>query len=230
MTGEIDYRFAAMGSEVRLLISRPLRPSALAPLEAADREREFVLAFARRLSRFAPDSELSALNRDRRSGVAASQLLRAAVSAGVWAAHRSDGLVDPTLVQALERSGYRSSLDDVPAAPLQEALPLAPPRRPARPHPDALWKAITVDDERGVIQRPPGVMIDTGGTGKGLCSDAVAFRLGEYTRSSLTAAATSLSGAWERSSNRTRSRSSTRSRATRSARYGSLVGAWRRPA
>ena len=39
-----------------------------------------------------------------------------------------------------------------------------------------------VDDERGMIVRPPGLMLDTGGTGKGLCADAVAFRLGAYSR------------------------------------------------
>ena len=33
-----------------------------------------------------------------------------------------------------------------------------------------------------MIERPPGVMVDTGGTGKGLCADAVAHRLGGYTR------------------------------------------------
>ena len=33
-----------------------------------------------------------------------------------------------------------------------------------------------------MIARPPGVMIDTGGTGKGLCADAVAYRLRGYTR------------------------------------------------
>ena len=182
MTGELDYGFHAMGSDVRLLIGRPLHPGAPPPLQAADREREFVLAFAHRLSRFAPDSELSALNHDQRSHIGASALLRAAVSAGVWAANRSGGLVDPTLVRALERSGYSSSLDGAIPPSLQEALARAPTRRPARPHPDALWRAIAVDEKAGVIVRPPGVMIDTGGTGKGLCADAVALRLGAYTR------------------------------------------------
>jgi thiamine biosynthesis lipoprotein len=100
----------------------------------------------------------------------------------VWAANRSGGLVDPTLVRALERSGYSSSLDGAIPAPLQEALAHAPTRRAARPHPKALWRAIAVDEEAGVIVRPPGLMIDTGGTGKGLCADAVAHRLGPYTR------------------------------------------------
>jgi thiamine biosynthesis lipoprotein len=39
-----------------------------------------------------------------------------------------------------------------------------------------------VDHERGTIRRPPGLRIDTGGTGKGLAADAVAHRLGSYSR------------------------------------------------
>ena len=39
-----------------------------------------------------------------------------------------------------------------------------------------------VNDRAGTITRPPGLMIDTGGTGKGLCADAVALRLAGYAR------------------------------------------------
>jgi thiamine biosynthesis lipoprotein len=182
MSEDIDYAFRAMGSDVRLLIGQRFVPTAPTPLDAADREREFVLAFARRLSRFIPDSELSALNRDRRSAVPASDLLRAAVRAGLWAAERSGGLVDPTLVRALRKHGYAQSLDGAVPASLRQALAAAPPRRPAHPDPQAPWRRIKVDDERGMIVRPPGLMLDTGGTGKGLCADAVAYRLGAYSR------------------------------------------------
>ena len=182
MTGELDYAFHAMGSDVRLLIGDPLLTSSPTPLEAADRERAFVWNFSDRLSRFRPDSDLSALNSDPRACVAAPALLRAAVNAGLWAAERSGGLVDPTLVRALEQSGYDHSLDGVEPASLEEALAHAPPRRPAEPHPAALWRQVVVDDQAGTITRPPGVMVDTGGTGKGLCADAVALRLGRYTR------------------------------------------------
>src|SRR5581483_6439361 len=110
MSVEVDWTFRAMGSEVRLLIGRPLLASAPAPAQIAERERAIVLDFARRLSRFLPDSELTVFNRDPRQEVPASGLLRAAVSAGLWAAERSGGLVDPTLVRELERSGYAESL------------------------------------------------------------------------------------------------------------------------
>ena len=179
---ELDYTFPAMGSDVRLLIGERLVASAPPPLEAADHERAFVWEFSDRLSRFRPDSDLSALNRNPRASVLAAPLLRAAVRAGVWAAQRSGGLVDPTLVRALERCGYDHSLDGVEPASLQEALAQAPPRRAARPDQAARWQRVTVDDQAGTITRPPGVMIDTGGTGKGLCADAVAIRLAGYTR------------------------------------------------
>jgi thiamine biosynthesis lipoprotein len=179
---ELDYTFHAMGSEIRLLIGEPLLRSAAPPLEAADRQRTFVLEFSDRLSRFIRYSELSLLNQDIRIEVPAAPLLRAAVAAGVWAADRSDGLVDPTLVHALERRGYDRSLDGTTPASLQEALEHAPPRRPARPDPAGRWRRVRVDDEAGTVVRPPGVAIDTGGTGKGLCADAVALRLGHYTR------------------------------------------------
>jgi thiamine biosynthesis lipoprotein len=182
MHDELDYSFHTMGSDIRLLIGRRLAPGAPTPLQAADRERAFVLDFGHRLSRFATESELSALNRDPRRVVVASGLLRAAVGAGLWAAQRSGGLVDPTLVRALERTGYARSLDGAEPASLSEALAGAPARAPAKPSPRGRWREVQIDHERGVIVRPPGVMIDTGGTGKGLCADAVACRLGGYSR------------------------------------------------
>ena len=111
-----------------------------------------------------------------------SPLLRAGVRAALWAAWRSGGLVDPTLVRALEGAGYACSRDGCDPAPLLHALETAPPRRPARSDRAARWRQIAVDDRRAVVIRPPGLEIDTGGTGKGLCADAVAHRLAPYTR------------------------------------------------
>ncbi len=182
MSHELDYTFAAMGSEVRLLIEPPLLPGLPPALEAADRERAFVWDFARRLSRFVSDSELSAFNRDPRCVVPASRLLRAAVGAGVWAARRSGGLVDPTLGGALEAAGYVTSMADQTPASLADALAWAPVRRAAQPAAVSQWAQIVVNAQAGTIARPLGTTFDTGGTGKGLCADAVAHRLGGYGR------------------------------------------------
>jgi thiamine biosynthesis lipoprotein len=177
-----DVTFRSMGCDVRLLIGEPRDGAALTPAAAATRERDFVEALAARLSRFRPDSELSALNGDPREAAPSSPLLRAAVGAGLWAAHTSGGLVDPTLVGPLERGGYASSLEGAEPASLVEALRHAPRRRPARPSPDALWRTVSVDNRTGAVRRPPGVRIDTGGTGKGLAADAVAQRLAGFSR------------------------------------------------
>jgi thiamine biosynthesis lipoprotein len=182
MASELDYTFQAMGSDIRLLLGEPLLRDTPSQLEAADRERSFVWQFSDRLSRFLPDSELSSLNRDPRAVVPTSPLLRAAVGAGVWAAQRSGGLVDPTLTRALEQTGYDHSLVDTKPASLVEALKLAPARRPAAPDPAARWRQIALDEQTGTVSRPAGLAIDTGGTGKGLCADAVALRLGGYRR------------------------------------------------
>jgi thiamine biosynthesis lipoprotein len=179
---EYDVKFPAMGSEIRLLIGEPLEPGLPGPAEAAARAREYVEQFDARLSRFRPDSELCAFNADPREEVPASALLRAAVGAGLWAAERTGGLVDPTLIGQLEAVGYRESRTDVAPAPLAAALACAPDRQEAQPHPDAVWRQVSVDDTGGCIRRPAGVRIDSGGAGKGLCADAVAHMLSGYSR------------------------------------------------
>jgi thiamine biosynthesis lipoprotein len=176
-----DLGFRCMGSDIRLLIGPPLVSGDPPATSVAASERAFVESFARRLSRFVADSELSSLNRDPRRVVPASPLLRAAVRAGIWAAELSDGLVEPTLMAPLERAGYTRSMDGAAPASLQVALAAAPPRRAAAPDPASRWREIAIDDVAGVIERPPGVRIDTGGTGKGLCADAVAHRLARRT-------------------------------------------------
>jgi FAD:protein FMN transferase len=177
-----DLTFHSMGSEVRLIIGAPLLPGLPPPAEAAQREREFIEDFARRLSRFRPESELCALNNDRMHEVPASMLMCTAVGAGLWAAQRTGGLVDPTLVDELEAVGYARSQDGVEPAPLELALASTPPPTAALPKPDARWRQVSVDYRERTVSRPPGLRIDTGGTGKGLAADAVAHRLNGYTR------------------------------------------------
>jgi thiamine biosynthesis lipoprotein len=170
---EHELTFRCMGTDVRLL----------GPDRAGlDDARAWLASFDARLSRFRDDSELCALNRDRRPAVPASALLRTAVSAGLWAARRTNGLVDPTVLPALRRAGYRASLAGVTPTGLAEALAAAPPRRAARPHPAARWRRVQVDDALGTVRRPRGLELDSGGCGKGLAADAVAHRLRERER------------------------------------------------
>jgi FAD:protein FMN transferase len=139
--GEYDVIFDAMGSHMRLLIGEP-GPG----VAAAERAQLFVVAFDAALSRFKPGSELCALNADQRPRVPASELLRLAVKAGLEAAEKSAGLVDPTPVGEIEAAGYLASRAGVPGAPLGAALAKAPSRTVAGLNPEARWRRFEVDD------------------------------------------------------------------------------------
>ena len=178
---EHDLTFDAMGSHVRLLIGEP-GPGMPPAAAAAEQGRRFVEDFDATLSRFKPDSELSRLNADPRERVPASELMRRAVEAGIFAAERSEGLVDPTLLREIEDAGYVASRAGMKGLPLGEALADAPPRHPASPRPEQRWRGFEVDVEAGEIARPPGLRFDTGGTGKGLAADMVAASLRGYSR------------------------------------------------
>jgi thiamine biosynthesis lipoprotein len=176
MTEMSDLSFRCMGCDVRVLVEGERAHAAAA---AARRRLEAIDAG---LSRFRPDSDLARLNADPRRSVPASPLLRVAVRAALWAAERSGGLVDPTLLDEIERAGYRRSLTGVARADLADALGGAPPRAPARPRRGRRWRSVEVDDRAGTITRPPGLRLDTGGSTKGLAADAVAHLLGSGRR------------------------------------------------
>ena len=161
-----ELTFPCMGTTVRLIADAPLEPV-----------RRGIEEIAARLTRFDPGSELCALNADPREDVPVSTLLRRAVQAALLGAWRTGGLADPTLLDAVERAGYRASRVGVQAASLDAALRAAPARRPARP--GRRWREIEVRGE--TIRRPPGLRIDLGGSGKGLAADWAASRLhGRY--------------------------------------------------
>ena len=157
---QAERSFEALGTDVRLIGPDP------ATLARGER---FVHAAHARLTRFDPASELSLLNRDQRPAVPCSLLLRRAIGAALWAAERSGGLVDPTLLAGLERAGYDRTYRALPLVPLATALALAPPRRPASP--SGAWRSVAVDR---LVRRAPGVGLDLGGTAKGWIADALA--------------------------------------------------------
>ncbi len=179
---QFDEQFDAMGARIRIVIEEPGEPGLAAPHEAGRVARDFIRDFDRRLSRFKPDSELAAMNRDPGTEIPASGLLRTAVKAGLWAARQSGGLVDPTLVDEIEAAGYRESRAGMSGVPAPEALADAPDRQSAAPGGSRRWEGFRIDDRREVIHRPRGLKFDTGGTGKGLAADLVAESLEGYSR------------------------------------------------
>jgi FAD:protein FMN transferase len=177
---EHDRRLKLFGTDVRLLIGPPVLQELPSP-EAMGIQIEFFLRLLhRKLTRFEPTSELAALNADPGPHVLVGSTVAVAVEAALWAARRSDGLVDPTLMKEIEAAGYRRSRVGVPAAPIADALAWAPERHPAHPWSASRWREIAVDPVTHVVSRPPGVRIDSGGVGKGLAADLAADRLGGY--------------------------------------------------
>jgi thiamine biosynthesis lipoprotein len=177
-----DERFRCMGCAMRLVVGPPATPDGPLAGEAAARAKRSLHHIDARLSRFRPDSELSALNADPHPVVPASALLRGAVSAALAVARSTGGLVDPTLLRPLRDAGYAESLDGAAPPPLREALAVAPPRRPAAPHRERAWESVRVDHRAGTIVRPPGLELDLGGTAKGLAADLVADGLRDQER------------------------------------------------
>lgn len=166
--------FDSFGSRcsVRVTGDSPDRPAAAAALSA----QQILYAWHERFSRFIPSSELCRLNDDARITVPVSQTMATFVSAAVAAARLTGGLVDPTLISEIQRAGYAQHLEPGPRD-VREVLSTAPPRRPARPHPAARWRAIRVDRAASTVTRPVGVALDSGGVGKGLFADLLAERL-----------------------------------------------------
>jgi FAD:protein FMN transferase len=155
-------RFACFGSSC-LVDAEP---------QAAARARARLLEWHDRFSRFLPASELSRVNADPRAAVPVSETMARLIEAIAEAGERSGGLVDGTLAGEIEAAGYRNDIGA--PLPLRLALALAPARRPAGPGAEN-WRELRL--ERGVLHRPPGVRIDSGGLAKGLFADLIAEEL-----------------------------------------------------
>ena len=150
--------FRAMGTEVELLLDA--EPSAESETALARAEHEFERLEAL-LSRFRPDSELSALNR--LGSIDAGDDLLAVTALALAARDRTGGLFDPTVHNALAAAGYDRTFDEV-----------APDGPAAGPRP--CGGGIRIDRRR--IELEPGFRLDLGGIAKGWAVDRAADLIG----------------------------------------------------
>ena len=114
-------------------------------------------------SRFRADSELSRLPAGRTGSI--SPLLTEALAVAIRAARLTDGLVDPTVADAMNGIGYDRDLAELVDGPVTIA-------------PAPGWWRISLDVDRREVLVPRGVHIDLGATAKALVADRAAARIG----------------------------------------------------
>jgi FAD:protein FMN transferase len=154
--------FPALGTTAVLLVTDD------AALPEAERMlRADLAAVDAACSRFRPDSEIMRLARYAGRAARVSPLLAGALAAALRAARATDGLVDPTVGQAVVDLGYD-----------RDFAALDPDRsEPVQPRPAPGWWRITVDTDAGQVLVPRGVLVDLGATAKAYAADLAAARI-----------------------------------------------------
>ena len=127
-------------------------------------ERELI-AIDVACSRFRDDSEVSRLARAGGAWVPASRLFREALRVGIGAAEATDGAVDPSIGATMRALGWDTDFRVVVSRRNPVTIECVPASG---------WRRIEIDDERGRVRVPAGVVIDLGATAKALAADRAA--------------------------------------------------------
>jgi thiamine biosynthesis lipoprotein len=154
----VSHSFRAMGTDVSL--TGPDETSFTRASEAV----EFVFAREeRRFSRFRDDAELRRVNLAAGRWTSVSAPIEVLVGLALTQARRTDGLFDPTVLNAMLAAGYDRDFDEVLAGARGALHP---------PQPCGRWREVAT--RPGEILLPPGVGLDLGGIAKGWTSDLAA--------------------------------------------------------
>jgi thiamine biosynthesis lipoprotein len=153
--------FPALGTTAAVVT----RPAMLtAAVSEVERELE---AIDRACSRFRDDSDLFRLNEAGGAWIEVDDLLLQAVGVALRAARLTDGLVDPTVGEAMMRIGYDRDFSRIVADGPASA------RTPSWIW-TAGWRRVELRPGRGEIRMPRGMRIDLGSTAKALAADRAA--------------------------------------------------------
>lgn len=128
----------------------------------------FMRATEASLSRFRPESELSRLNARSGETVAVSKTLADVLALALDGARETNGLYDPTILDALEAAGYDRSFETLSDS-AQPTAPVAPRQ--------VGWRDIQLDVAARRVQLPRGLRVDLGGIAKGWAADQAAAML-----------------------------------------------------
>jgi FAD:protein FMN transferase len=157
------HEFHAMGCDMLAVVDRETAPQLLSHVPDWFEEWE------QSLSRFRFDSELTRLNQTHDQPVHVSQTLWDVFQAARQAEQWTDGLVTPTLLDAILEAGYDRPFDVLPhlsmpiiASALSAPLPLT---------------AIAFEASAQTITLPEGMGLDFGGVAKGWAAHQAMMRL-----------------------------------------------------
>ena len=155
--------FRAMGCEMLAVVDRESKSSLLAKVPAWFEEWE------QTLSRFRYDSELTRLNQIHERPVPVSQTLWDVFQTSQRAEQMTNGLVTPTLLDAMIEAGYDRPFDNLPPLATIEPGPINISTRPLT--------AISINSSARTINLPSGVGLDFGGVAKGWAAHQAVKRL-----------------------------------------------------
>lgn len=167
------HRFTAMGSACSLTITAADGDAA----ESLALRAEATVAQLEALwSRFRPDSELMVLDEHTGEDWGVGPDTFGLIAAALEAHRRTDGLFDPTLLDALVAAGYDRSFDQLGDGVIPIAAPCDAPVG-ARAGAGVGPEQIGLDHGRAMVRLPAGLRLDLGGIAKGRAADVVAEQL-----------------------------------------------------
>ncbi|NWJ47266.1 MAG: FAD:protein FMN transferase [Chloroflexi bacterium] len=167
---EVSLNFRAMNTSIELIIYAAETDTDKAVAAANNIELIFNETEAQ-LSRFRPDSELSTLN-NRGFLENPSPLMYEMIVAACKMRDLTEGIFDPTILEALESAGYNRSFETLRAGTPQLFAPRATPT--FKNYPSKTQNSIEFDPQGRYIRLASGVRVDLGGIAKGSTVDRCA--------------------------------------------------------
>ena len=142
--------------------------------EGFEQVRRFITECEARFSRFIPSSELCQLNLSAGTWFQASPELFKLLSEALELYLETNGLFDPSILEALRQAGYDRSMDEIKAFGVSEVAVGGTPTA-------SRFGQTRLDPARETILLPAGIQIDLGGIAKGWIAEKAAYLLAEYT-------------------------------------------------
>jgi FAD:protein FMN transferase len=165
MTTGSQRTFRAMGSQILVVADSDNREAQ----SLLDQVPGWFEDWEQQLSRFRPTSELQLLNAQHERWVFVGDALWDVIELACQSAEQSDGIVTPTVLDALEHAGYGESFVAGRMVGAQSVVQCAPVI--------ADWRAIERDPRLRAIRLPAGLRLDLGGVAKGWAAEQARCRL-----------------------------------------------------